>query len=93
MIFWRSSLKDKFAIKLYIIAVRALRQGEGQIKNGFQSDFLGPYDIPHGNKSQAKLNFDLKMLCTAILLHDNFTTDTDAHSSGYGDHMVNLNFG
>ena len=61
--------KDKFSIKFLILAVRALRQGEGLIKNGFQSDFLGPYDIPHAYKCQAKKILDLKILCTTILHH------------------------
>ena len=46
MFFWRFFVKDKCFIKFLIIAVWALRQGERQIKNGFQSDFLGPSDIP-----------------------------------------------
>ena len=37
--------------------VRALRAGEGLLKNGFQSAFLGPYDIPHANKCQAQMIF------------------------------------
>ena len=34
--------------------VRALRAGEGLVKNGFQSVFLGPYGIPHAYKCQAQ---------------------------------------
>ena len=37
--------------------VRALRAGEGLVKNGFQSVFLGPYGIPHANKCQAQMIF------------------------------------
>ena len=46
--------KDQSFNKFLIIAARALRQGLGLIKNVFQSDFLGPYDIPHVYKCQAK---------------------------------------
>ena len=39
--------------------VWALPQGDGLVKNGFWSVFLGPYGIPHAYKCQAKkfLNF------------------------------------
>ena len=42
-----------FSIIFPIIAVRALRQGERVVKNGFERVFLGPYDIPHTYKYQA----------------------------------------
>ena len=45
--------KDPFSIKFPIIAVWALRQGEGVVKNGFERVFLGPHDIPHTFKYQA----------------------------------------
>ena len=61
--------KYPFSIIFPIIAARALRQGEGRVKNGFQSDFLGPYDIPHGYKCQAKKILDLKFLCTTIMIY------------------------
>ena len=67
-VFWDIFILGPFSIKFPIIAVRALRQGKGQIKNGFQSDFLGPYDIPHGYKCQATQILDLKFLCTTIPL-------------------------
>ena len=37
--------------------VRALRAGEGLVKNSFQSVFLGLYVIPHANKCQAQMIF------------------------------------
>ena len=52
--FFRDFLpKDPFPIKFPIIAVWALRQGEGVVKNGFERVFLGPHDIPHTYKYQA----------------------------------------
>ena len=34
--------------------VSALPQGDGLVKNGFQSFLLGPYGISHTNKSEGK---------------------------------------
>ena len=48
------------------ITYRALRQDEGLIKKCFQSVILGPYDIPHAYKCQAKQFLDLKCVCTTI---------------------------
>ena len=49
--------------------VQALRAGEGLVKNGFQSVFLGPYGIPHANKCQAQMIFmDFNLSIRLIVL-------------------------
>ena len=47
--------------------VWALPQGDGLVKNRFQSVFLGPYGIPHPYKYQAKKCLHFSFLATAIL--------------------------
>ena len=52
--------------------VRALRAGEGLVKNSFQSDFLGPYGIPHAYKCQAQhifkdSNLSLRLIISTLL--------------------------
>ena len=47
--------------------VWALPQGDGLVKNGFWSVFLGPYGIPHAYKSQAKKFLNFSFLATAIV--------------------------
>ena len=46
--------------------VWALPQGDGLVKNGFWSVFLGPYGIPHAYKCQAKKILHFSFLATAI---------------------------
>jgi hypothetical protein len=43
-----------YDFQLDLGGVRMLPQGDGLVKNRFQSVFLGPYGIPHPYKYQAK---------------------------------------
>ena len=52
--------------------VWALPQGDGLVKNGFQSVFLGPYGIPHPYKCQAKKFLHFLILATTIIPHLQF---------------------
>ena len=78
-------LKDIFSIKFNIKAVWALHQGKGHVKNGFQTDFVGPYGIPHGYKSQAEKLLDLKFICTTILY---YSTDSRLASFASKPHEI-----